>query len=112
MILTNCLCPVEVECNCGTLSFDYYNSEATSVLEVGELVASGECELDGYVIDWYVDSTAYTNPASIGTKVGDYIYEKTGVKINTRKIQTFTLYPTTGVCKNFFPGNTQFIHGL
>ena len=56
MILTNCLCPVEVECNCGTLSFDYYNSEATSVLEVGELVASGECELDGYVIDWYVDS--------------------------------------------------------
>ncbi len=55
MILTNCNCGEKVECGCGTLTFDSYNAAATSVLEVGNLVADGECTLDEYVIDWYRD---------------------------------------------------------
>jgi len=55
MILTNCNCGEKVECGCGTLSFDTYNASATSVLEVGNLVADGACTLDEYVIDWYRD---------------------------------------------------------
>lgn len=54
MILTNCNCGEKIACGCGTLSFDSYNASATSVLEVGNLVATG-CTLDEYVIDWYRD---------------------------------------------------------
>jgi len=67
MILTNCNCPIKIECECGTLSFDYYNAAAVSVLEVGELVSSESgCILDGYVIDWYVDDVL-----TLTTGVGD-----------------------------------------
>ncbi|OQB81378.1 MAG: hypothetical protein BWX87_00643 [Bacteroidetes bacterium ADurb.Bin123] len=72
MILTNCLCPIKVECDCGRLEFDYYNAEAVSVLEIGNLInlkvgeLGGECELDGYVIDWYIDGEK-----ALVTGVGD-----------------------------------------
>jgi hypothetical protein len=55
MILTNCNCAEKIDCGCGTFSFDYYNDQAISVLEVGNLVSDEGCELEGYIIDWYLN---------------------------------------------------------
>lgn len=54
MKLSNCNCGKEIQCNCQVLTFDSYNANATSVLEVGNLVGLG-CSLQEYVIDWYRD---------------------------------------------------------
>ena len=48
-------------------------------------------EGDGDItVHWYVHSTSYTNPASLDTKVGNYVYQKTGVKIEWMKPQDDT----------------------
>jgi hypothetical protein len=59
MIITNCNCGEKVTCGCGTLSFDSYLASSVSVLSVGNLVSSGGCILEEYVIDWYKDGVYY-----------------------------------------------------
>lgn len=58
MKLTNCNCGEKVDCGC-ELEFDYYETDTTSVLTVGNLVdvaSSANCEFTDYVIDWYYES--------------------------------------------------------
>jgi hypothetical protein len=55
MRINNCNCGRKIDCNCGTLSFDSYQTGLASILNVGNLVSSNGCALDEYLIDWYRD---------------------------------------------------------
>jgi hypothetical protein len=56
-MISNCNCAEKIECGC-ELEFDYYETGTTSVLTVGSLVdvsSASSCDIEGYVIDWYLD---------------------------------------------------------
>lgn len=55
---------------------------ATADKDSWEQIEEGDGDVTVY---WYVDSSSYSNPASLETKVGNYVYKKTGIKIEWMK---------------------------
>jgi hypothetical protein len=55
MRINNCNCGRKINCGCGILSFDQFLNNQVSIISVGNLVSSNNCNIQEYVIDWYKD---------------------------------------------------------